>query len=548
MADLTTNPNRRYPALPDPGDDLKSHSEFLRALKAALQTHERRDRDILNSFVRLGELVDLGIVKVQGTKIVPQTGFAAALAGGDGGSVDAEFVEDTVGALITNSSEISWTYNDTVPSLSAALVNGGVAFAHLQNADALSVLGRSANSSGVMDEIAAGANDRVLRRTSDALNFGQLTAGMFPNTVVPDAALSSNVPLKDANNAYTPAGGVAQVAIFNSTNAGGPYVTFSRSGTPFGDVGNGSQMGVGFTVDSLALAGRPGQAIEFGAGGATSPHLRIAADGTTTFSGSAANIASFSSSAANGPYTAYRRNATAFGFAGDGAQMGSGFTANSMAMTSTSTHPLELGTADTMRIRIAADGATTLTSTQPRLLFNETDADTNEKLWVITTSGGDWFLDTRTDADGSGATAVTITRTGTTIGTITLNGATTINNGLTSTQGFTSATAAGAVLASSSPTLLLNQTTGAANNRIWTIHAVSEQLTIGGAWNDDVGAVGPAITIDRTGTTIDSIVLTATSISLVSLVNAADDSAAATAGVPVNGLYRNGSVVQIRVS
>lgn len=32
------------------------------------------------------------------------------------------------------------------------------------------------------------------------------------------------------------------------------------------------------------------------------------------------------------------------------------------------------------------------------------------------------------------------------------------------------------------------------------------------------------------------------------LINAANDAAAATAGVPVNGFYRNGSVVMIRVS
>lgn len=32
------------------------------------------------------------------------------------------------------------------------------------------------------------------------------------------------------------------------------------------------------------------------------------------------------------------------------------------------------------------------------------------------------------------------------------------------------------------------------------------------------------------------------------LVNAVDDAAAATAGVPVGGLYRNGSVVMVRVA
>lgn len=37
-------------------------------------------------------------------------------------------------------------------------------------------------------------------------------------------------------------------------------------------------------------------------------------------------------------------------------------------------------------------------------------------------------------------------------------------------------------------------------------------------------------------------------LSLASLVNAVDDTAAATAGVPVGGLYRNGSVLMIRVA
>ena len=81
MVDITTKPNRRYPSLPEPGDDIKSHSEFLRAVKAAVQTHERRDRDILHSFVRLGELVDLGMIKVQGGQIVLEPGFAAAVSG-----------------------------------------------------------------------------------------------------------------------------------------------------------------------------------------------------------------------------------------------------------------------------------------------------------------------------------------------------------------------------------------------------------------------------------------------------------------------------------
>jgi hypothetical protein len=45
----------------------------------------------------------------------------------------------------------------------------------------VSAYGRAANSTGAPAAITAGANDTVLRRTADALSFGQLTVGMAPN-------------------------------------------------------------------------------------------------------------------------------------------------------------------------------------------------------------------------------------------------------------------------------------------------------------------------------------------------------------------------------
>lgn len=50
--------------------------------------------------------------------------------------------------------------------------------------------------------IYAGSNDTLLSRVGDELVFGSLTSGMFPNGVVPDAALSANVPLLDAANVF----------------------------------------------------------------------------------------------------------------------------------------------------------------------------------------------------------------------------------------------------------------------------------------------------------------------------------------------------------
>lgn len=178
-------------------------------------------------------------------------------------------MQDLVGALLVDSAEINFTYTDATPSITAALINASITFARLQNFDALSVLGRAANSAGVSDEIAAGANDRLLRRTGDALNFGQLTAGMFPNTVVPDSALSSNVPLKNAATTFTatplllsPASGTASFEVqsndtsnalfrIRSNAAGRAYV-----GAPGANNGliTGSVVGdLGIRVDSGSL-------------------------------------------------------------------------------------------------------------------------------------------------------------------------------------------------------------------------------------------------------------------------------------------------------
>lgn len=50
----------------------------------------------------------------------------------------------------------------------------------LRDSAALSVIGRAANSIGDPGDIAAAADDRILRRVSSAIDFGQLTVGMAP--------------------------------------------------------------------------------------------------------------------------------------------------------------------------------------------------------------------------------------------------------------------------------------------------------------------------------------------------------------------------------
>lgn len=62
----------------------------------------------------------------------------------------------------------------------------------------------------------------------------------------------------------------------------------------------------------------------------------------------------------------------------------------------------------------------TISSTLPRMLLNETDQATDEKLWSITVTGGDLNISARDDANSTGVAALTIGRgTGTALTDIT---------------------------------------------------------------------------------------------------------------------------------
>ena len=69
-------------------------------------------------------------------------------------------------------------------SAGASVPDGAITNAKIRDAAAVSVIGRSANTSGDVDDIAAGANDTLLRRVADALSWGGLTIGMFGANLV----------------------------------------------------------------------------------------------------------------------------------------------------------------------------------------------------------------------------------------------------------------------------------------------------------------------------------------------------------------------------
>lgn len=77
-------------------------------------------------------------------------------------------------------------------------------------------------------------------------------------------------------------GSVAGAVVIHNTNANGPYTTWSRSSTPFGDIGNAPQIGVG-AVDDFAIGTRGTGDFLVATGGTIAERLRIRDAGTVLF-------------------------------------------------------------------------------------------------------------------------------------------------------------------------------------------------------------------------------------------------------------------------
>lgn len=111
-------------------------------------------------------------------------GVGAGDVVGPASSTDSGFAkfDGTTGKLLKNSAATIGTSD---------IANDAVTPAKLDNGVAVSVLGRSANSSGDRADIAAAANDRLLARTSDAVGFVQLTIGMIPDALITFAKMAT---------------------------------------------------------------------------------------------------------------------------------------------------------------------------------------------------------------------------------------------------------------------------------------------------------------------------------------------------------------------
>lgn len=128
-----------------------------------------------------------------------------------------ESAQDAVGGILVDTASIDFSYSDVTPSISAQVLPNGVDHNQLANLTAgdshtqyilksghsnQSVVGVADTSTTVVADIVAGTNDRVLRQTAGALNFGQLTAGMFPGslTITTDFDVTGTLRLTSTNS------------------------------------------------------------------------------------------------------------------------------------------------------------------------------------------------------------------------------------------------------------------------------------------------------------------------------------------------------------
>ena len=137
--------------------------------------------------------------------------------------------------------------------------NGAVTPAKMQDASALSLLGRSANSVGVMAPVVAGANNTVMRRVSDELSFGAVPVAAL-DAVAPRSILANNTSGTAAPTAV--AFGTNSVFLRGSTTFVTSIPSTSLLGRGTGDagiitVGNG----IAFSGSQVRLAAISAQSV-----------------------------------------------------------------------------------------------------------------------------------------------------------------------------------------------------------------------------------------------------------------------------------------------
>lgn len=143
----------------------------------------------------------------------------------------------SLGGDLSGSASVNGSADVTI---TASIGANTVTDADLRDSAALSVIGRSANSSGDPADIAAGTDGHVLRRSGTTLDFGTVaTAGIANGAITPEK-------LSGAQTGSAPIYGARAWVNFNGT--GTPAIRASGNVSSITDLGDTGQYRVNFTT------------------------------------------------------------------------------------------------------------------------------------------------------------------------------------------------------------------------------------------------------------------------------------------------------------
>ena len=207
-----------------------------------------------------------------GVTLTQANGILTITATGGGGTVTSVGVSGSSGISVSGSpittsgtftlglgaiTPTSVSTGALTASGAISLPAGSITRANLVNGGACSVVGRSANSSGVLADISLTTNDRLLGRVSNTVVETQLTAGMVPNALVTSAMLRNSAARsvigRSANSSGVPADIASTGArTFLADNSAGTSVAFRAIDS--GDLPTGNWIGATSGTAALATA------------------------------------------------------------------------------------------------------------------------------------------------------------------------------------------------------------------------------------------------------------------------------------------------------